>query len=55
MMRIIRVAEVRPGDILVSKGNPKGNRTNSGRTLAAAIFGENGVRDTSCVPHGEAN
>ena len=56
---IIRIgAEVRPGDILVGKVTPKGEKElTSEEKLLRAIFGEKAreVRDTSLrVPHGEA-
>ena len=56
---IIRIgAEVRPGDILVVKVNPKGEtELTAEERLLRAIFGEKSreVRDTSLrVPHGEA-
>ena len=56
---IIRIgAEVRPGDILVGKVTPKGEKElTAEERLLRAIFGEKAreVRDTSLrVPHGEA-
>ena len=51
-------ADVRPGDILVGKGTPKGEtELTAEERLLRAIFGEKAreVRDTSLrVPHGEA-